>query len=117
MSARSKSFDESIVQADDGSVVLYDYQPGNMTRYSIALVYPEYGDYAGQTGFLGKDEILVVSGNKAFIVSKAMYLHYSYVMEKTGLGEADAVVIAEFVAYKVPGITAMSSEEWERSHG
>ena len=53
----------------------------------------------------GSGQAMTVGGND--------FLHYSYVQEKLGVNEVDAVVLAEVIGY-LCDIQAVSCEEYER---
>lgn len=99
-----------------GASTLFDYCPGNGTRYIVMV--------ADISGFGVALEILGRGGKRCFQVSllngghgKTMtcgsddFLHFSYVQDKLGVNKVDAVVLAELIGY-VCGIDAVSCEQY-----
>lgn len=116
---RQKSIQESIVgKSGRPSSRVIDYCPGNGTRYLLVISdlggIEKWGlDLLGRTGrcYLVSWMNGGVSG-RCMTVGSSDFLHYSYVREKLGCSEVDAVVLAEAIAHFC-GLTAVSCEQYE----
>jgi hypothetical protein len=78
-----------------------ELQPGNATRYCL-IVTPINGEKASQASGVEVGNGFLVTWMNGFqmpsmIVSRGMYVHESYVMNKMRVSEADASVLAEFI--------------------
>lgn len=98
----------------DSHAVHVHWEPGNGTRYDVVLVYLEQG-FQGT----GEGMVLVTASGfpraTAFVVNPAPgILHYSYVMEKSGLEAHDASVVTEIVAAVLGREAAPTKEHWYR---
>lgn len=106
-------------EAGPGPVKLFEYCPGNGTRYvllvtDVSKMSDEALKHMGRSG----DRCYVVShlnggAGHSMTVGGGDFLHYNYVREKLKVNEVDAVVIAEIVAFMCQ-LKAVSCEEYTR---
>lgn len=100
---RTRSWDESIVRrVNDGSTVVYDYQPGNATRYVVAVTRIEDRQAALMLGHGPVVPVWIVallSRNQGAMTVGREYVHTGYVAEKLRCNDADADVLAELIAH------------------
>ena len=91
MKSRTKKTGEAgIVAVEHGGtqkVTKYVYEPGNATRYEVWLTF--HGDEALVSLWPGQG-----SAASCCVLQTHGYLHESYVAQKLGVGEVDALVLA-----------------------
>lgn len=109
---QTPSVEHGIAQRhEDEGVTLVVYEPGNMTRYVIAL--SAIPDTACKVLGANPGAMLVSHTNRStcYTFQPKGLLHYAYVGAKLNIPEPDSVVIAELIGYLM-GRPAVSCEEY-----
>ena len=119
---------------DDGPVTVVDYCPGNGTRYTLTVAHirvPSSMDSYPDDALLqrqdpsGAAKLMAVAPDGGIVVaydqrhtsqvfSNGGFVHWSYLLGRLTNNEADAIVLAEVVAYFTGG-EAVTPDQYERS--
>lgn len=98
----------------DSHAIHVQWEPGNGTRYDVVLVYLEQGFQGGGQGMV----LVTASGfprATSFIINPTSgILHWTYIMEKSGLEVHDASVVTEIVAAVLGRKAVLTDEDWYR---
>lgn len=114
----SKPFRPEIVRgcaAEAGSTSLFEYCPGNGTRYVVMVAnISGFGvalEMLGTSGRCFQISLLNGGSGKTMTCGASDFLHYRYLQEKLVVGLADSVVLAEMIGF-VCGLGAISCADF-----